>query len=478
MTGVMMRETLDAGSKNVALCLSPSNLAWFNARSTTDDWGSCRYSFACSNYWLKLDRTRSNFSAYKTEDGGTWTLVNTIGINMASTINVGLCGAAYQAGYGMQASTFDHVSVTPSTWGYTDIGTVGVAGEANPNPTLKVVGSGYDIWGTSDQCRFVYKQASGDCSITARVASQQNTHPWAKAGVMIRESLNADAAFAMTVMTPGNGVNYQCRTSTGGNAIWPAQRFGVAAPYWVRVTRVGDLFTSYCSPDGSNWTLMNSTTIVMGTNVYIGMPVSCVDLSITATDTFDNVEAETGLTGAVAAWTSVDINAPIAGSTSSDSTACSIVASGYDIWGTADWFGYFYKPVTGDCSITARVVSQQNTNSCAKAGVMIRETLDIGAPFAMNVLIPGYGADFMDRTSSGGEINWLTGAEGVAPYWVRMTRVGNVFTAYRSPDGTTWTNMGSQTITMGASVYVGLPVTSHDNNDAGAVTFDNVTTTP
>lgn len=57
---------------------------------------------------------------------------------------------------------------------------------------------------------------------------------------------------------------------------------------------------------------------------------------------------------------------------------------------------------------------------------------------------------------------------------MRLTRVGNVFTAYRSPDGVTWTSLGSETIAMAATIQVGLAVTSHNNAVLGSATFDNV----
>ena len=59
--------------------------------------------------------------------------------------------------------------------------------------TFTVNGGGVDIWGTSDQFRFVYQQLTGNGEIIARVTSLTNTDPWAKAGVMVREDLTANA---------------------------------------------------------------------------------------------------------------------------------------------------------------------------------------------------------------------------------------------------------------------------------------------
>ena len=57
---------------------------------------------------------------------------------------------------------------------------------------------------------------SGDGEITARVDSVTATEPWTKAGVMIRETLNASSRFAYTLVSAGNGVDFEHRLSTGG----------------------------------------------------------------------------------------------------------------------------------------------------------------------------------------------------------------------------------------------------------------------
>ncbi|MGP8114774.1 MAG: hypothetical protein ACLQFT_20695, partial [Steroidobacteraceae bacterium] len=56
-----------------------------------------------------------------------------------------------------------------------------------------------------------------------------------------------------------------------------------------------------------------------------------------------------------------------------------------------------------------------------------------------------------------------------------MVRAGNVFTAYYSANGTTWTSMGSETMTMATQAYVGLAVSSHDNGTLSTAVFDNIT---
>jgi hypothetical protein len=59
-------------------------------------------------------------------------------------------------------------------------------------------------------------------------------------------------------------------------------------------------------------------------------------------------------------------------------------------------------------------------------------------------------------------------------------RSGNTFTAYRSASGaaSTWTSMGSVTVTMGTNVYIGLAVTAHRDGALNTATIDNVTVVP
>jgi len=157
--------------------------------------------------------------------------------------------------------------------------------------TFILNGSGDDIWNSADDFRYVYQVASGDCSVVAKVNAVGNTHGWAKAGVMIRETLNANAEHASVFVTPANGVAFQHRATTGG-ASANVNTTGLAAPYWVKVTRVGSTFRAYRSPDGSSWTQIGSAaTISMTSSVYIGLAVTSHSDGDLCTANFSNVTA-------------------------------------------------------------------------------------------------------------------------------------------------------------------------------------------
>ncbi len=152
--------------------------------------------------------------------------------------------------------------------------------------------SGADIYGTSDQGHFLYSLI-GSGTITARVPSVQNTDSWAKAGVMIRETTAANSSYVFVSVTPGKGISMQYRPSTGASAVNLAQAAGPQAPYWVRLTRSGNTFTGFSSPDGANWTQVGTITVTMAANAPEGLAVTSHDNTQLNTSTFDNVTFST-----------------------------------------------------------------------------------------------------------------------------------------------------------------------------------------
>jgi hypothetical protein len=180
-----------------------------------------------------------------------------------------------------------------------------------------------------------------------------------------------------------------------------------------------------------------------------------------------------------AAWADADVGSVgLAGSANYAAGTFSVRGSGTDIWGSADAMHFVYQPLTGNGQIVARVASVQNTDGFAKAGVMIRDTLAAGAKNALAAMTPANGFTFQTRTSTGGSTTSSRTTGLVAPHWVRLVRNGNSFTAFRSTDGTTWTQQGSAvSITMASTVFVGLAVTAHNNTLLNASGLTNVTVT-
>ncbi|MEO6436178.1 MAG: cellulose 1,4-beta-cellobiosidase, partial [Tepidisphaeraceae bacterium] len=106
--------------------------------------------------------------------------------------------------------------------------------------------------------------------------------------IMIRDSLAANAKHASLFATPLNGVSFIRRASTGGGST-STSNAGIKAPVWVKLVRKGTTITSYRSTNGVTWTQVDSTTVNLGSTVYVGLAVSSHNTSALNTATFDTV---------------------------------------------------------------------------------------------------------------------------------------------------------------------------------------------
>jgi len=166
------------------------------------------------------------------------------------------------------------------------------------NNAFTLGASGSDIWNTADQFRFVFRSLNGNGSITARVDSVVRSNAWTKAGVMIRETLDAGSKHATVVVTPDNGVSFPYRSTPGGSSV-QNNTTGLKAPYWVRITRTGNVFKAEHSANGQTWTAVGTEqTIAMATGVYVGLCLTSHDVALYSTAEFSNVATTGTVTGA------------------------------------------------------------------------------------------------------------------------------------------------------------------------------------
>ena len=182
-------------------------------------------------------------------------------------------------------------------WNSTDVGTSGGA-FASDGVITTLTGRGADVWGTSDQFRYAYRDWSMiDGSLTVRVRSVQNVNAWTKAGIMLREvapsggAQETNARYVFLMVTPGKGVAMQYRSASGGAAASAGTTAGVA-PGWLRVTRSGDTYTGSWSKDGLTWTSVGSISLPLNRILLsAGVAVSSHS-SAAATASFDDVRLD------------------------------------------------------------------------------------------------------------------------------------------------------------------------------------------
>ena len=178
-----------------------------------------------------------------------------------------------------------------------------------------------------------------------------------------------------------------------------------------------------------------------------------------------------------AGWQSVDVGDPNQpGSTSYNgrSSVFSIKGSVSDSIDTWDQFHYVYQQRKGDFIVTAEIRNMDQTDTSAKAGIMIREALDGSSKHAMVALIPENGIVFQRRIEIGGSSFHTAGSVVTAPHWIRLIRQNNKFTGYESNDGVTWLEVGKEFVSMSPVVFCGLVVMSQNSDTPCMATFGSV----
>ena len=305
---------------------------------------------------------------------------------------LGACSVAHTAG----AAAGAPITVSPATatipgaaavaitppWTPLDIGVVGAIGSyASSNGQFRVAGAGADIWGVTDAFQFVSQPLVGDGSITARVLSQTPTADWAKAGVMFRETRAPGSRFAVLAVTPRNGLVFEARTATGTSAVRAAAARAGTAPYWLRITRAGNVFSCAVSVGGVTWSPVGKYTVAMASQLQVGLAVTSHAVGALSTAVFDHV--------VVAAKPSVAIvptsaTVPFAGSQQFTATGPNAsnpavkwfvngVAGGNSAIGTISTTGLYRAPANAPASRTVAIaaVSVSDPGRSAVASVTV-----------------------------------------------------------------------------------------------------------
>jgi hypothetical protein len=368
----------------------------------------------------------------------------------------------------------------PGPWQWTDVGAVGTPGNAqNRQGDFIVSGAGSDIWGTADSFLYVYRPIR-DGMIQGEVQSESSTNPFAKAGVMIRQTLDPSSPEVILDLKPDGGIEFMTRSSQGGETTFIADAsvpFNNVNQFIVlRLIRNGNTVSGTYCDDRGTCTEIGSTTFPAGP-ALVGLAVTSHDPSTLNSVTFL----------AFVSFGGYDVgNVGTAGDATLDYATGTYFVSGAgsDIWGTADSFHAATQFLTDNGSATARVVSEQNTNMFAKAGVTMGGTMggtDGTSPGDPRVILdakPDGSLEFMARLSSGASMSFIAGASASFPVWLRLTRTGNQFAGEMSPDGQSWSTVGSVTVAMYTQYQGGLAVTSHDPSVLNMAQFDHVTVVP
>jgi hypothetical protein len=477
-TGVMLRASAEPGAAHVAVYVTPGKGIALQWRASAGAVSQNQQVAGAAPQFVRLVRLGTTVTAAYSGDGSSWTTINSVTVSLPQTALAGLPISSHDNTQ-LATSTIDTVSVMsatalPSGWTQQDIGSVAFAGSATfSSGVFTLKGSGADIWGTADAFHFVSQPLSGDGGIAARVATVQNLNAWVKSGVMLRASSDPSSAHVAVYVTPGKGIALQWRPSAG--ALSQDQQVPGAAPRFVRLVRSGATVTAAYSADGSTWTTINAVTVDLPQTALAGLPISSHDNTQLATSTIDSVVVTSAARGPIPSpWTQADIgDVAFSGGAAYANGSFTIQGSGADIWGSNDAFHFVYQTVTGDRTISARVVSVQNLNAWVKTGVMLRGAINSASGYVAVYVTPGKGIAMQWRSPAGGPPQNVQ-VPGVAPRFVRLVKSGDTFTGSYSADGSTWTTISSPSIPSPTTYFAGLPMCSHDNTQLASATIDSV----
>lgn len=188
-----------------------------------------------------------------------------------------------------------------------------------------------------------------------------------------------------------------------------------------------------------------------------------------------------------------DVGQPrLTGTNHQDGPLITITAGGADIWGNRDEFHFAHIPVAGDFDLSVRVVGVEMADTYTKAGLMLRASLDDGAPHAMLLTFgdsqprnKNNGAlEFQSRLATKGECSGIYPPQPLADspdfpasfpqHWLRLTRRGDVLSGLFSTDGQNWKTFCTHTQSFADSALLGLAVTSHNADRTVCATFHDL----
>ncbi|MCX5051710.1 MULTISPECIES: right-handed parallel beta-helix repeat-containing protein [unclassified Streptomyces] len=317
-----------------------------------------------------------------------------------------------------------------------------------------ITDAGADNWGAGghhdDAYGTVYQAqaAVNGTSVTARVDNVDNSHEWAKAGVVLRNSLTGSGSspgYAVVAATPSHGVTFQWDSTADGyldQSVSTAST--VTAPVWVRLTRNATQVSAYYSTDGVTFTQVGSTVTLpsMAATQDAGVIHTAHSTATVGSATFSNLQI---VTPPYKAYSSI----PAA--VDQHQGVTSLSSAGIDVWVHDDDYAAAYRPgAAGSTStVTVRVDSQDNPNGWSKAGLMLRNNIT-GAGSSTGYIVlavtPSHGVNLVWDSNSDGYLDTsTTTGTATAPVWLRLTRNGTSVTGFYSTNGTTWISAGTAT---------------------------------
>jgi regulation of enolase protein 1 (concanavalin A-like superfamily) len=352
------------------------------------------------------------------------------------------------------------------------------------NGQFVITEAGTDVWRggsqNDDQYGAIYQNQAftNGTTVTVKVNQLDNTNPWAKAGIMVRNDMTAagsSAGYAVMAVTPSNGVVLEYDSNGDGYVDSEKKTTGITAPVWLRLARTGSQVSGYYSTNGTTFTQVGSAVNLSGANTTedAGVFHTSHNVNVSGTAVFSGLSITTSpFTGYSNISADLDQHQGL----------FTITGAGADVWGAGgqhdDQYGAIYQTSAASTTstTTVHVDSQANTNSWAKAGIMLRNSIagaGSSAGYAVVAVTPSNGVVLEWDANGDGYLDSEAKTTTItAPVWLRLTRSGTSVTAYYSTNGTSWNQIGTANLSgSNGTEDVGVFSLSHNTSTAGTATF-------
>ncbi|HEY3840851.1 MAG TPA: hypothetical protein VGL72_29965 [Bryobacteraceae bacterium] len=175
-----------------------------------------------------------------------------------------------------------------------DVGNPAIKGSAEfSNGQYRITGSGANIWGTQDQFQYVWREVAGNFTVSATMRFLGKGADHRKAGIMVRQTLDSDSAYA-DVVIHGNGMpGLQWRSKQGEDTNNFDLPFDGPHTYKIKMVRNGVRVFMYLSKDGSEAKEIAHTEVSLRNPVLLGLVVCSHTANASDTVVFSDVSVET-----------------------------------------------------------------------------------------------------------------------------------------------------------------------------------------
>jgi len=301
---IMLRKSVDADSPFVQLAIHGDGTPAIQFRNRkADNTNTVDFPMEGPGIWhLKLVRRGATITYWIAKDGASLKELGHTPNQLGSQILLGL-GVSSHTQKATNTVVFSDVSVQQlpapdaSRLGtFTSSGDVGapqIKGSVQySNGEYRITGAGANIWAKQDQFQYVWRELTGNFTVNAtmRFLGEGNEHR--KAGIMVRQSLDTDAAFA-DVVIHGNGMPaLQWRSKQGEDTNAFDLPFDGPGTFKVKLVRTGMKIYMYIGKNGAESTKIANTEISFQGPVLVGLAVCSHKADASDTVIFSDVTVE------------------------------------------------------------------------------------------------------------------------------------------------------------------------------------------